>query len=320
MKKLFTIPATAKPLVRIWPFFVSLLLSGLILTGFIVRNETVVGEDPGMAGISAPIAVQGAEATTRQKIDDSKPWTYTFDAAKSTSLDYTLWTVENGNLTADYNGESQTYTTRTENVRIEGNELIIQARAESMNGKNYTSARINTKDSFAFTYGTLEVEMKLPKGTGTWPAAWLMPNNDRYDAAALGVKNTPNAWALNGEIDFMEAVGYIPGEVIPAVHNYNSMHSGTTYTPGYVKNADSQYHRYGVIKTPTSISFTIDGKIYATREKTSNSVYDWPYDQPYYLILNLAMGGTWGGEKGIDEAGFEGWKMHVRSISYKPLS
>lgn len=286
MKKRFMISPTMKPLVRIWPFFVSLLLSGLILTGFIVKNDPVIGEDPSSAGISAPISVQAPEAFTRQSIDTSKPWTYTFDAARSTSLDYTLWTAENGNQTADYNDELQTYTNRSQNLRIEGDALTIQARIEALNGKQYTSARINTKGRFAFTYGTLEVEMKLPKGTGTWPAAWLMPSNDRYDAATLGVKGAPNAWALNGEIDFMEAVGYIPGEIIPAVHNYNSMTSGRTiYTPGYVKNPSGAYHRYGVIKTPTRISFTIDGKVYATREKSSNSVYDWPYDQPYYLIF-----------------------------------
>lgn len=306
-----------KPLLRIWPFFVSLAISGLLLTGFITRTEPTVSTNTVQAEPS--VTVQAPKVLTKQTIDASKPWKYTFDAKKSSSLDLSLWTIENGNQTADYNDELQTYTSRSENVRIERDALVIQAHIEDLNGKKYTSARINTKESFGFTYGTLEVEMKLPRGTGTWPAAWLMPQTPKYSPAELGVLGTKNEWALNGEIDFMEAVGYIPGEIIPAVHSYNSLAGTTLYTPGYVTDPYTTYHRYGVIKTPTKISFTIDGKVYASREKNSNTAYDWPYDQPYYLILNLAMGGSWGGEKGVDNLSANSWTMYVRSIDYKPL-
>ena len=306
-----------KPLLRIWPFFASLLVSGLILVGVIARSEPAVSDE--QATVTAPVTVQTPKVLTQQTIDVSQPWNYTFDERKSRSLDVSIWTIENGNQTADYNQELQTYTNRRQNVRVEGDSLVIHARAEELNGKRYTSARINTKESFAFTYGTLEVEMKLPRGVGTWPAAWLMPQKDIYKAKDYGVSGTQYEWALNGEIDFLEAVGYIPGEVIPSVHNYNSLQGRTLYTPGYVKDPYTTYHRYGVIKTPTSISFTIDGKVYATREKTSNSVYDWPYDQPYYLILNLAIGGSWGGEQGVDDMSANAWKLYVRSVNYKPL-
>lgn len=306
-----------KPLLRIWPFFLSLLVSGLILAGTITRTEPAVDGAPVL--IDSPVSLQAPQTLTRQTIDVSQPWNYTFDEQKSQSLDLSIWTIENGNQTADYNQESQTYTNRKQNVRVEGDALVIHARAEERNGKRYTSARINTKESFAFTYGTLEVEMKLPRGVGTWPAAWLMPQKDIYKASDYVVTGTQYEWALNGEIDFLEAVGYIPGEVIPAAHSYNSLQGSTIYTPGYVKDPHTTYHRYGVIKTPTSISFTIDGKVYATREKTSNSVYDWPYDQPYYLILNLAIGGSWGGEQGVDDMSANAWKLYVRSVNYKPL-
>ncbi len=306
-----------KPLLRIWPFFGSLLVSGLILVGVITRTEPAVDGAPVVD--AAPVTLQAPAAVTQQTIDVSQPWNYTFNENTSRTLDLSIWTIENGNQTADYNQELQTYTNRKQNVRVEGDALVIHARTEDLSGKRYTSARINTKESFAFTYGTLEVDMKLPRGVGTWPAAWLMPQAPKYDAKQLGVSGTTYEWALNGEIDFLEAVGYIPGEVIPSVHNYNSLQGRTLYTPGYVKDPHTTYHRYGVIKTPTKISFTIDGKVYATREKSSDSVYDWPYDQPYYLILNLAIGGSWGGEKGVDDMSADGWKLYVRSINYKPL-
>jgi len=162
--------------------------------------------------------------------------------------------------------------------------------------------------------------MKLPKGTGTWPAAWLMPDTPKYTPDQYGIgKDAPKAWALNGEIDFMEAVGYIPNQIIPATHSYNSLSQGTIYTPGFIDDAYGTYHKYGVIKLKDSISFTIDGKVYATRTRSSTNPLDWPYDQPYYLILNLAIGGSWAGQKGIDNSSAP-WTMSVKSISYLPLS
>jgi beta-glucanase (GH16 family) len=294
-----------------------LVASALILGGFIIRPNSAASEQLGRGTEAARSSASQGGAV--RPIDTTNPWYYTFSNAQNPLLDTSLWTIENGITTATYNNELQTYTNRLENVRVEDGSLVIEARTEQRDGQAYTSARINTRDSFAFTYGTLEVDMKLPRGVGTWPAAWLMPNNERYKHADFPeVSDTKRSWALNGEIDFMETVGYLPGEIIPAAHNYNSLGGTASYTPGFVDDPYTAYHRYGVIKTRESITFTIDGVPYASRHKTSDNPLDWPYDQSYYLILNLAIGGKWAGAHGVDET-MAPWKMHVRSISYKPL-
>ncbi len=300
-----------------WPVLVCLVASVMILGGFVVRPDSAASDQPrNLPEVTTPIEVPQAATG---KVDASKPWFYTFNAEQSRALDPSIWTVENSVTTATYNKELQTYTNRPENVRIEGDALVIEAHVEQRDGQSYTSARINTRNAFAFTYGKLEVDIKLPRGVGTWPAAWLMPNDERYKVADFpSVTDPRRQWALNGEIDFMEAVGYLPGEIIPATHGYNSLGGAATYTPGVVNKPYDAYHRYGIIKTPESISFTIDGVPYASRTKTSDNPLDWPYDQSYYLILNLAIGGEWAGAQGVDETTAP-WKMHVRSIAYRPL-
>jgi beta-glucanase (GH16 family) len=229
------------------------------------------------------------------------------------------WNFETGSLTASYNKEAQTYTSRRENVRIENGALVIEAKHQYQNGKQFTSARINTKDKFSFTNGKLEVAMMLPKGSGTWPAAWLLPQNSIYKSSDYGISKADKfGWALNGEVDFAESIGSLPGQNIPAAHSYREVQSMPTYTPAYVDAPYTEYHSYGVIKTPDTITFTLDGQPYASRHKSSASPLDWPYDQPYYLIINLAVGGNWAGANGID-ASSAPWQLKIKSISYTPL-
>jgi beta-glucanase (GH16 family) len=291
--------------------------SVLILGGIVIRPDVAAGEYFSIQHSATQLSNRTKVA--KPLIDPTQIWVYSFGATRSHSLDPSIWETENGTETADYNNEQQTYTDRPENVRIEDGALVIEARAEQWNSRSYTSARINTRNAFSFTYGILEVDMKLPHGTGSWPAAWLMPSNDRYKQSNYSDVSDPSrVWALNGEIDFMEAVGYLPGQIIPATHSYNSLGRSATYTPGFVKDQYDTYHKYGVIKTPDSITFTIDGAPYASRVKMDDSPLEWPYNQPYYLILNLAIGGKWAGAQGIDQT-VAPWKMSVRSISYKPL-
>jgi beta-glucanase (GH16 family) len=247
------------------------------------------------------------------------PWTYDFSGKKDGPVNKHDFNFEEGTTVADYNGELQAYTSRTSNVRIENGLLVLTARQENYDGKKYTSARLNTYGGFEFTYGTLEVDMKVPEGRGTWPAAWLLPANNRYKPTDYGISPKNDfAWAVNGEVDFAESVGNIPDQVIPAIHSYNEVQRKPTYTPGIVPNAASEFHRYGVIKTPTAITFTIDGRPYASRHKTSNNPLEWPYDQPYYLVLNLAIGGHWAGNKGVDNS-LGPWQLQLRSIKYTPM-
>lgn len=303
---------------RVWPTLICLIASVLILGGIVIQPQMAAGEQ---FTIQPVMTTHDSHPSNPAKplIDPTQPWLYSFSETKSHALDLSLWTAENGPETAAYNNEQQTYTGRPENVRIEGNALVLEAHIEQRNGRQYTSARINTRKAFTFDYGTLEVDIKLPRGTGSWPAAWLMPSDERYRKTDYpSVSDPSREWALNGEIDFMEAVGYLPGEVIPAAHGYNSLGRPAIYTPGFVGNQYDAYHRYGVIKTPDSITFTIDGIPYASRIKTDDSPLEWPYNQSYYLILNLAIGGNWAGAHGVDQT-MAPWKMSIRSISYKPL-
>jgi beta-glucanase (GH16 family) len=264
-------------------------------------------------------ASQAAIAKPSSTNVGASSWGYDFSKMANGPLTSSAWNFENGNKVANYNHEAQTYTTRQKNVRIDNGALVISAQREDLNGRHYTSARINTQGKFSFTYGTLEVDMMVPAGSGTWPAAWLLPENGIFQPSKYGISATdPFAWATNGEIDFAESIGSLPGQNIPAAHSYNEVHAAQTYTPAIVTNPYGTYHRYGVIKTPTSITFNLDGIAYASRHKTSNNPLDWPYDQPYYLILNLAIGGNWAGANGIDDSKSP-WLLKVGNISYTPL-
>ena len=245
---------------------VCLVASVLILGGFVIRPN-LAASDGTQASSETSMSPEVSPIITK-RVDTSKPWFYSFNAEQSRALDPNIWTIENSVTTAEYNKELQTYTNRPENVRIENDALLIEARVERYESRSYTSARINTRDAFAFTYGKLEVDMKLPSGVGTWPAAWLIPNDERYKIADFpSATDSKRQWALNGEIDFMEAVGYLPGEIIPATHSYNSLGRAVVYTPGFVSRPHDTYHRYGIVKTRDSISFTIDGAIYASRTR-----------------------------------------------------
>jgi beta-glucanase (GH16 family) len=268
-----------------------------------------------------PTSRSAQTTTASSRMPSSTAWTYTFAGLKDGPLPRADWNIETGTQAANYNSEAQTYTARTDNVRIENGVLVIEAKPEAKDGKAYTSARINTRDKFDFDYGTLEVEMMVPHGTGTWPAAWLMPAQNQYAPQDFGLAQTdPYAWVLNGELHSPEQVGRLPGQNIPAAHSYHSRTSGAPqYTPAYITNPYGAYHRYGIIKTPDKITFTLDGRPYATRVRTGDSALDWPFNQRYYLILNLAVGGTWAGDDGIDNSQAP-WQLKVKSISYQPAS
>ncbi len=267
------------------------------------------------------------QALGAHEYERQAPWGIDFTKMSDGELDPRIWHFSEGRQEADYNGEAQTYTNDKKNVRIEGGQLVIETHAEHRDGQLFTSARVNTLGSFDFEYGTIEVETALPDGAGTWPAAWLLPSNPRYDPAQFGISwDDPSAFAVNGEIDFLEAVGIHRNQNIPATHSYNSRHTGqVTYTPGKVADAYNEFHTYGVIKKPGLLEFTIDGEVYASRKKESDDPLQWPFEQRYYLILNLAMGGPWAGSEtekfppnGIDMSMQEHWKYRIKKINYVP--
>ncbi len=201
------------------------------------------------------------------------------------------WGYEEGYIR---NGEKQFYTkARKENARVESGKLIIEARKDNFQGKEITSASLTTQGKAEWTYGKFEVRAKVPGGRGTWPAAWM-----------LGTNISKVGWPKCGEIDIMEYVGYEPNMVHANVHTQAYNHSIGT-GKGAAMDLDrpfASYHVYSCEWTPAQMEFFVDGRRILTFKKESDNVDVWPFDAPQYLILNLAIGGGWGGQKGIDDA------------------
>jgi len=194
------------------------------------------------------------------------------------------------------NNELQYYTEKdTLNAIVKGGYLNIIARKQIKENKQYTSARILTKNKADFKYGKIEVQAKLPAGRGTWPAIWM-----------LG-KNIDNAgWPLCGEIDIMEHVGYNKDSIFGTIHTESYNHiKGTQKMKGiFIDKPYDSFHVFSIEWTPEKIDFMMDGVVYNHIVNEHLTTNEWPFDQPFYLIMNLAIGGGWGGKKGIDETVF----------------
>lgn len=190
------------------------------------------------------------------------------------------------------NNELQYYTNaRLENARVENGVLIIEAIKELYGGRNYTSARLITKYKGDWKYGRIEVRAKLPGGTGSWPAIWMLPTDWEY-----------GGWPSSGEIDIMEYVGYDPGVVHGTVHTAAYNHTlGTQKGASYsVPDAETEFHIYSIEWTVNKIDFYIDTKKYFTFYNMTGWE-KWPFDKRFHLLLNIAVGGNWGGVQGVDD-------------------
>ena len=200
------------------------------------------------------------------------------------------------------NRESQFYTAnRRENARVERGHLVIEARKEAWEGAPYTSARLVTKGKGDWTYGRVEVRAKLPKGRGSWPAIWM-----------LATTRERMRWPDDGEIDVMEHVGFDQGVVHGSVHTRAYHHSIGTQKTGRtpVPDAAEAFHVYAIDWEPERIRFFVDDRPYFQFDKEAGGRATWPFDGPFHLLLNVAVGGAWGGEKGIDEASLP-YRMEV---------
>ncbi len=214
--------------------------------------------------------------------------------------DSTRWGYDNGNGCPDIcgwgNNELQYYTTRRpENARVENGHLVIEARKELFSGMKYTSARLVSKNKGDWKYGRFEIKAILPAGRGMWPAIWMLPTKWEY-----------GGWPHSGEIDIMENVGYWPDSAFGTVHTgaYNGM-KGTQKTKGVSRNdLSTAFHVYAVEWTAESISFSIDDHIYNVFNNEHTNTESWPFDKAFYLLLNIAVGGDWGGKHGVDDTIF----------------
>lgn len=190
------------------------------------------------------------------------------------------------------NNELQFYTENEPlNARVEQGLLIIEAHQDSSYEKGYSSARLLTRGKAAWKYGYIEVKAKLPEGVGTWPAIWMLPEENKY-----------GGWPKSGEIDIMEHVGYDQGIIHGTVHTEAFNHTKGTQKGKQINVPDCSeaFHVYAVNWLEDKIDFYLDGEKYHTFENTGNGWEEWPFDHPFHLILNIAVGGNWGGSQGID--------------------
>jgi beta-glucanase (GH16 family) len=214
-------------------------------------------------------------------------WTNVWsDEFNGTSVDTTKWSFESGNGSGGWgNNELEYYTRRTNNAYVINGTLHIRAQIETTNTFHYTSARMKTQGHFAKKYGRFEFRAKLPHGTGFWPALWLMPRDSVY-----------GGWANSGEIDVMENNGNNLNLVGGTIHyggSYpNNVYNGTSYT---VPTAVTNFHVYALEWNTNSIKWYVDDVLYKTSTSWYNTGYPYPapFDQYFYIIMNLAVGGNY---------------------------
>lgn len=212
------------------------------------------------------------------------------DFSTMKTIDESVWSFYTGPV---YNNERQTYTPKSAgNVFLEGGALVIEARKE---GGKITSGKLESKQ--AWKYGRFEVVCKVPSGKGTWPAVWML--NEKIRAK---VGNVP--WPRCGEIDIMENVGYDGNKYHFTLHSekYNHMKGTQRGFSKVVDEATPGWHKYVMDWQPNHIKISMDQEVILDVTNKETSVEAWPFEEPFFMILNLAMGGDWGAAQGFDES------------------
>jgi beta-glucanase (GH16 family) len=223
-------------------------------------------------------------------------WSDEFSGPNGSGVDSTKWSFDVGG-SGWGNNELETYTSRNVNAHLDDGSLVIKALKETFTGpdkiaRNYTSARLLTKNSFSQVYGRFEARIKIPYGQGIWPAFWMLGNN-------INAAHWPNC----GEIDIMENIGREPSTV-----------HGTLHGPGYSggsgigaadmltggKKFSDDFHTFAIEWEPNVIRFYVDGILYQTRTPADLPAgASWVFDHPFFIILNVAVGGGWPGNPDV---------------------
>lgn len=211
---------------------------------------------------------------------------FTVDGAPNSSA----WGYDNGGGGWG-NAELEYYSPG--NATIAGGKLTISAKKEAVGGMNYTSTRMVSKGLGTMKYGRVEVKAKLPSGRGTWPAIWMLPDTYAY-----------GNWPNSGEIDIMEMVGFDPGNIHFTVHNQTFNGANGKGDAKMVPTASTEYHIYRVDWTPYALRGYVDDALIYTYVNNNGGSAVYPYDQNFHLLLNIAVGGSWGGQKGVDDTAF----------------
>jgi len=218
---------------------------------------------------------------------DDPAWKLSWhDEFNSTKLDLSKWEITRA-LT-NFNSELQVYSGRYKNIFIEDGVLHLKAHKErNYFGREYSSGRIETYPKQAFLYGRFEFCAKLPKGRGYWPAAWMMPETSEY-----------GHWPMSGEIDIVENIGHVSESNWGTIHYglpwpHNQM-TGATYT---LSGSDfsEDFHSFALEWEPEVMRWYVDGNLYSVKTPADLGGHRWVFDKPFYIILNLAVGGLWPG-------------------------
>ncbi|MFZ5940614.1 MAG: family 16 glycosylhydrolase [Bacteroidota bacterium] len=276
---------------------------------------TITALAPGTAIIKATLGelVDSCVVTVPER-EYELVWSDEFDGS---SLNTDNWTYETGTGSWGWgNNEKEYYTSRSENIRVENGMLVIEARKESYSGSSYTSARIKSLNKQEFAYGKIEARLRLPKGAGTWPAFWML--------------GKVGSWPGCGEIDIMEHVGKEPKNIHCALHtlNKNGMNGKNfSATQTLEVNAADDFHVITLewieneFQGYDRMHFYVDGVETATFGETAQlqDSKDWPFNTPFFFIINLAIGGNWGGT--IDDTMFDNPVLYqidyIRVYQYK---
>jgi beta-glucanase (GH16 family) len=205
-------------------------------------------------------------------------------------LDVAAWAVEAGDgcpgLCGWGNNELEYYTARPENLFFQDGKLIIEARKESYNGKVYTSSKIVSRGKKFFKFGRIDIRAKLPKGKGIWPALWMLPQSNVF-----------GGWPTSGEIDIMELVGHEPNKVYGTLH-YGPGPGSTMISRGYTLPSgifNDEFHVFSMEWKTDQIKLFVDGNLYSTVNKADMGSVTYPFNEEFFFIFNLAVGGNWPG-------------------------
>ena len=245
----------------------------------------------GSGSVEAPSVVTSQQTKDSIKVPDGYRLVWHDEFEQDTVLNAKNWIHEVWRK-GFVNNELQEYVNhKTPNGQlvseVKNGRLLIHCVKE--NGKIY-SGRVYAKVHEGWQYGYFEASIKLPKGRGTWPAFWMMPVNFR-------------SWPADGEIDIMEEVGYHPNYVSSSLHANAHVHSnGTQVTHEMLcEGAEDGFHTYAMLWTAQNITTYVDGRLQLSYDNRGLGRDDWPYENPFYVIFNLAWGGNWGGSQGVDE-------------------
>jgi beta-glucanase (GH16 family) len=211
--------------------------------------------------------------------------------------DTSRWSYDvEGNQWGWGNNELQYYTkSRPDNAWADGNYLHIKAIKEPIENREYSSARLVTRHKGDWLYGRMEIRAKLPGGRGIWPAIWMLPTDWEY-----------GGWPQSGEIDIMEHVGHMADSVFASIHTESYNHvAGTQKTKGFaVPDCESEFHSYILEWDTNYVKVLVDKEHYFSFANEKKTFKEWPFDRRFYLLLNVAVGGNWGGQYGVDDSIF----------------